>query len=38
MLRLYNVLRNNKEIFCKEEDRVNDLKEDKGNELMVINL
>lgn len=38
MLRLYNVPRNNNETFCKEEDRVNDLEEDKGNELMVTNL
>lgn len=38
MLRLYNVPRNYKETFCKEEDRVNDLEEDKGNELMVTNL
>lgn len=38
MLRLYNVPRNNKETFCKEEDRVNDLEEDKRNELMVTNL
>lgn len=38
MLRLNNVPRNNNETFCKEEDRVNDLEEEKGNELMVTNL
>lgn len=30
MLRLYNVPINNNETFCKEEDRVNDLEEEKG--------
>lgn len=35
MLTLYNVPRNNKDIFGKEEDTGNDQEEDKGNELMV---